>query len=98
MKLTQHVYITDPAGFAKGDFEWCFQLVGKKLTHSSWIYAGEIEIEVDIDRQTAVLAAKAEIDKAELELRAKFTEDLTRIETRRAELLALPHLEVVNND
>lgn len=93
--MKMHVYISDPIDFAKGQFDWCLTLLGKKLDHTSWIYAGEIDIEIDVDRQSVVLAAQKELDEQEQKIRKEATEQLARIEQARAELLALPHLEAV---
>ncbi len=93
MKL--HIYITDPVAFAKGDFQWCFAVYGKKIDWKSDLYAGSVEVKIDIDRQKVVRVAREALNAEEDRVRNKLNAELSRIEQARQELRAIPHLEAI---
>lgn len=94
MKL--HIYITDPIAFAKGQFDWCFAAYGRDLTHvTDYLYAGAIEVDIDINRQTVVQTALDMLDAQAASIRNKAESELRQIESERQEIRALPHLESV---
>ncbi len=94
MKLKQHLIITNPENFAKGDYSGCFSLFNGPSYIDSWIDCGEIEIEVDVDRRIAVAICEKELDELEKRVEANYQKDKTNLERRRAELLALPEPEL----
>ena len=86
MKLKQHLVITDPAAFLKGNYSSCFALFDHKAGYHGWIDAGIIEFDVNVDSGLVLKTAQAELD----EEIGKATAVLNVLEQRKAELLALP--------
>ena len=87
MKIKQHLHISRPDNFMKGDYTYCFSLFGFEVENDSdYIHCGEIEVDVDVDTKRCVESLTASID---LEL-GKHTAAITILEQRKAELLALP--------
>lgn len=89
MKIKQHVMISDPVAFARGNYNWSLTLLGYVPDPGNWIDAGEIELEINIDHQTAVKAATAALDAEAEEIRNKAFEAIERIKRQKSELLTL---------
>ena len=91
-----HLYITDPIAFAKGDYAWCFAAYGEKLKYATDdLYAGAVDVDIDVDRQTVVQVAREMLNEQEDKLQSEFQTKLMQIEQARQELRAIPHLEPV---
>ena len=94
MKIKQHVVIVHPDWFLAGEYAMCFTLRGERLNEDKWIYAGEVELDLDVDHAdvtaTVIKALDAEIEKE----RAEHSLKMDMLKTRKNELLALTH-EVV---
>ena len=90
MKLKQHLYIVYPDAFLKGDYRTCFNLFEDGKSHpTGWIYAGPIELDVNVDTgeaiQKVVAVMDAEIEKASEEITLK----MQLLKQRKEEFLAL---------
>ena len=86
MKITQHIVITDPEAFLKGNYYSCFSLFNHATKIEGWINCGEIELDLDVDTGEVLKVAADEIDKDI----GKATAVLNVLEQKKAELLALP--------
>ena len=56
MKVKQHVYITDMNRFLAGDISTCIATYGYKVSKTirpEYYYCGEVELEINIDKQEA---------------------------------------------
>jgi len=86
MKVKMNLYISDPEQFAKSPTSSCYSLISGRYMDNDWTFAGEIELDVDVESGVVIQKAKAELDKRI----GKHTAAINVLETRKAELLALP--------
>ena len=86
MKITQHVVITDPESFLKGNYWGCFNLFDHKSEQPDWINCGEIELNIEVDSADVVRIVSDELD----EQISKANAVVAVLEQKKAELLALP--------
>lgn len=97
MKITQHLYVRKPFEFAQGDYEWSLAIRGCDWADDDEVYLGEVKLEIDMDRQTVVQAAKEQLDRQESAIREKLNEQMALVQQKRAELLALPQPDLDND-
>ena len=90
MKIKQHVVITDPAKFLKGDYYSCFTLFSSECNIDGWIECGELELNIEVDSADVVRIVSDELD----EQISKANAVVAVLEQKKAELLALPAPEV----
>ena len=86
MKIKQTLYINNPEAHYR-DPKDGLVIVNGNYMDDDWINCGEIEVDVDIDRQLLIDKTVAEINK---EL-GKAQEAINRLEARKADMLALTH-------
>jgi len=86
MKVKMNLYISDPEQFAKSPTSSCYSLISGRYMDKDWTFAGEIEFDINLDDGVIIQKAKAELD----ERIGKHTAAINVLETRKAELLALP--------
>ena len=86
MKIKQHVVITDPAKFLKGQYYSCFTLFEGGCKIDGWIDCGEVTLNIEVDSADVIRVATDELD----EQISKANAVLSVLEQRKAELLALP--------
>ena len=86
MKIKQHVVITQPAQFLKGNYSSFFTLFYYKTGIDGWIDCGEVTLNIEVDSADVVRIVSDELD----EQISKANAVLSVLETRKAELLALP--------
>jgi hypothetical protein len=91
VKIKQHVVITDPDQFLRGDFQTCFTLYSTPTQIGNWIDCGEVELDINVDHDQVtakvleVLDAEIDKERAEHELK------MNMLITRKNELLAITH-------
>ena len=86
MKIKQHVVITDPSKFLKGNLN-CFNLFESDCSHMrGWIDCGQVEIEVNVNADLAMDIATHTIN----EKIGAASALLQTLENEKAELLSLP--------
>ena len=92
MRIKQHLLITDPEAFAKGDYRDCFLVLqnGDYLP-DGWINCGEIELDVNVDANQVTVIAVEGIERKIQELKASSTAALTELERRKNELICITH-------
>ena len=88
MKVKLNLYISNPEQFAKNPTSHnCYALLNGRWMDKEWIFAGEVEFDVNVDTGKVIEAAKADL-AAEI---GKHTAAINVLETRKAELLALTY-------
>ena len=88
MKFKQHIVITDPEKFLRGDYHSCFGLYDSPVClPKSWLHVGEIEFDIDPDTSKLIQIVTEEID----EKINKATAVLNVLEQRKSELLAITY-------
>lgn len=88
MKIKQHLCITNPEKFLRGDYSDCFGLFDHEVHVTDWIQLHEIELDLSqVDTEKAIEVVKEALNEREKELMAQ----LEVIKNRRADLLALGH-------
>ena len=95
MKLKQHIVLTEPGNFLKGDYHSCFNLYDSvECLPKDWVDCGVIEIDVNPDTGKMLEKVAADLDyKIE---RAKLA--ITVLENQKRELLALTHQRTEDPD
>ena len=91
MKIKQHVVIAYPDRFLAGEYGLCFTLRGQKMTEDGWIYAGEIELDLDVDHADVTATVIKTLDVEIKKERAEHSLKMDMLQTRKDELLALTH-------
>ena len=87
MKIKQQLHISNPEAFMRGDYSYCFSLFNFAVSDdSTYIHVGEIELDVNVDKEDCVDAIITTLD----EEIGKHTAALNVLEQKKAELLALP--------
>ncbi len=87
MRIKQHLHITDPERFLRGDYGVCFSLYGHVVDVDDWIYCGEIEVDINVNSGEVIQVVSDAIDAETDKLNAM----LVILERRKSELLALTH-------
>ena len=86
MKVKLNVYICNAEKFARDpESDGCYALLKGRWMDKEWIFAGEVEFDIDVDTSKVIEAAKSELD-AEI---GKHTAAINVLENRKAELLAI---------
>jgi len=85
MKIKQHLTITRPDEFLRGNYYSCFSLFVDNNISDDWIDCGEIEIDVNVDTGKIIKIVGNEIDEQIKAMNAS----IVVLENRKAELLAL---------
>ena len=86
MKVRMNLYICRPERFARNPVDGgAYALSESRNMDNTWLFAGEIEFDVDVDTKQVIEAARAEFD-TEI---GKHTAAINVLETRKAELLAI---------
>ncbi len=88
MKIKMNLYISDPETFARNpESAYSYCIHDSRNMDDMWIFAGEIEFNVDVDTGKVIEKAKADLT-AEI---GKHTAAITVLENRKADLLAIGH-------
>jgi hypothetical protein len=87
MKIKQHLVITNVEDFLRGDYSLCFNLYGSPSIPDGWVYVSEIEIDVDVNMESAVGTAMEDLDRQIDTVKLV----VTALECRKRDLLALTH-------
>ena len=86
MKFKQHIVITNPEKFLKGDYHSCFGLYDSpNYLPDDWTPVGEIEFDIDPDTNQLIQIVTDTID-ADM---GKLTAAMNVLEQRKKELLAI---------
>ena len=94
MKVKLNVMCTNPASFAIGDFDDCFNLFGNEPGIEGWFKVCEVEIEIDSSlKDKATKSALNAVDEEIEKVRSDYYCSLQKLENARNELLALEHIE-----
>ena len=94
MKIKQHLVITNPDAFLRGDYTDCFTLYDSPSdTIDGWIDCGEIELNVQVDTGAALIKVTAAIDKQMEKERTEFSQRMEILDRRKQELQALTYQE-----
>ena len=91
MIIKQHLVITNPIEFSKGDYEHCFNLLGHESIPDHWIYCGPIEVEVNVDMEKCMDISMDALDREEEKVQTEYNTKLALIKQKKAELLCLTH-------
>ena len=90
--MKMHLYITDADKFLAGNLEFSLSVSTRDdLACGTWIAAGPIDIDIDIDELTIRQHAIKQIEQEETNLRAVMNGKLFDLDTRRQRLRALTH-------
>jgi len=90
MKL--YIYATDISQVLVGDFEWSITISSRDdIAASDWIVIGEVDVELNINREEMTAQAMQIIDEKEEEIKQKLAEKLNLLDMKRSQLLALTH-------
>ena len=97
MKIKQQLYITNPDEFMAGDYQACFNLFGDDDPRpcDGWVAAGEVWLDVEIDRGEMAAKLISDLDKAAEEVKADAARKLEQIAAKKQELLAIEYREAV---
>ena len=88
MKVKMNLYISNPEEFARDPHSSCaYAMSESRLMDDDWIFAGEVEFDVDVDTSKVIKAAKDQLDDAI----GKHTTAINVLEQRKNELLCLTH-------
>jgi len=93
MKL--FLYIRDPEAYHQGKYAYCFSVetdrdfIDRVMT--DWIFACEIDADINVDDADITQAAMTAIDEEITKVRAESQGRLDALETRKANLLSLEH-------
>lgn len=85
MKIKQHVYISDPARFLRGDHNVISLFERELMDPDPWIHCGEITLDINPDTGKMIELAKKTFDK-EILIREG---EIELLKQKRSELLAL---------
>ena len=86
MKVKMNLYISNPEEFARDPHSsYSYAMSESRLMDDNWIFAGEVEFDIDVDTSKVIEAAKDDLN-AEI---GKHTAAINVLETRKAELLAI---------
>lgn len=88
MKIKQHLHITNPEAFLRGDYSDCFGLWDHAAGVEGWIVVGEIELDVNVDSGEVINVVASAIDE-QIEKRIA---EVQLLKARKNELLALTAL------
>ena len=91
MIVKQHLYVSDPKQFLSGRLDNCFALVGYEADLNGWIYCGEIELEIDIDKQEAINITMQALKKQREEAQAEYATKMAVLDQAEKELLCIEH-------
>ena len=86
MKIELNVYITDQEQFLRSPDAHCITAVQGRHMDDTWLFAGEVEVEINPDTGKMIEFVTADIDRKVTELKTA----IQVAENRKAELLALP--------
>ena len=97
MKL--YIYICNPESFLQADYGLSLNISSYKPDYAedvfeNWIYAGEVDVEIDINEKEIRQCATKALDKQLQRVRAESQIRVDRLETRKANLIALPNIPV----
>jgi len=90
MKL--FIYVTDVEEALKGDFNWSLTISSRddfEDTVSSYVRVGEVDVDLDLDREALTKTAVDNLEEQITEVKAKTTAAITSLEARQQNLLAL---------
>jgi len=92
--MKQRVYITNTEQFLRDDTDTCFKLFGvdynDKWIPDEWVHCGTVEFTPDVDYAEVTRITIGVIDAAVAKEIAEHASRMHTLETRKAELLALP--------
>ena len=93
MKL--HLYIHNLEYFLAENYQYCFRVVSdrERFEHfnKDYVYAGAVDVEIDVDRKTVTQIAVKQLDDQIKEIRAVAQKGVEAIEQRKQNLMALEH-------
>ena len=99
MNIKLHIYITDPESFLRGEYESCFTTSQVNTwTIKGWIYAGEVDLNIDHNETEVRGIALDGLDARIQEIRAAAEVGVTELEGRKQKLMALEHIVEGSND
>jgi hypothetical protein len=90
MKITQRLVITRPDEFLTGSRE-CFSLIGNDCTPDDWIDCGEIELDIEVDKDEAIARVVTTLDEEIEKETAEHELKMNLLKRRKSEMLALTH-------
>lgn len=86
MKIKRNLYISDAEKFARNPESNCYCLLEGRWMDDEWTFVCEIEFDVQVDKAAIIELAKKVLD-SEI---GTYTAAINVLESRKAELLALP--------
>ena len=90
-----YIYITKAEEFLAGNLSFSLRLTDHTTEEhdylKEYIFLGEVEVDIDVDNQTLMQAATAQIDREAEEALGIFQHAMDILETRKANLLSLEH-------
>ena len=90
MKL--YIYITNPEEYLAGEYRWCFSASAETgLAGGTWLLAGQVEVELDVDENKIRQIAVAEIEQEMEQRRSDFTHGMEQLEAKKQKLLSITH-------
>lgn len=95
MIIKQHLIITNPIEFSKGNYHSCFGLFGDKAIPEDWIYCSPIEIKVDVDMKECMDISLHALSEEKEQVQTEYNIKMALIEQKEAELLCLTHEKLV---
>jgi hypothetical protein len=91
MKIKQHVHIVDPDDFLRGDYHSCFNLFDSPSNCPEWIDAGEIELDIEVDKDSVIARVVTALDEEIEKETAEHELKMELLKQRKNEMLALTH-------
>jgi hypothetical protein len=91
MKIKQHVHIVYPDKFLRGDYVDCFNLFDTPNAHPDWIDAGEIELDIEVDKDSVIARVVTALDEEIEKETAEHELKMELLKQRKNEMLALTH-------
>lgn len=89
MQIEQHLYITDPDSFLKGDYGNCLTIIGGDWMKEDWILVGVIDVEVNVDSAALVSTVAKTIQEEITRIEGVHEATINALKGRLNELLAL---------
>ena len=90
MKL--YIYATEIDKVLVGDFEWSVTASSRgDIPASDWIVIGEVDVDLNINREEMTAQAMQIIDEQEDKIKEELAGKLNLLEMKRSQLLALTH-------
>ena len=101
MKIKQHLFITNPDAFLRGNYNNCFSLYQHDSCPDEWILCGDIELDMsdyDIVESDVSLQVIKAIDAEMTQSTIEYNKRMAMLKGRKQELLALPQPDSVMDE